>query len=559
MAAAPPTAADAGFSGSYRAGGRHLPAQAGRAARRPRSPSQGAADPERAAPLFGDDRAGKPAGPGLSGALPSRRSSATAPGWRGDIADSRRRAGGARRRPAGGRHRLAGPGRDADRRAAAPGAGAARPGGAPLFDQHHPRPRHRPGRRCAHIAARHDPARRRLRRRLDRQGRDRRRASPRASPTAPFGFRPFLAVVADPAGRADLAATRRGLSDPLRPPERDRLRPGQPHRSSTPSWSGRATSTPASIIPNMPRTTSRAPSSRRSTALAAAIEPPPLRPRRAPGRKRRRAATRRSARSWRDYGVARPQPDQARDRRGDAGGAPAGSRPPAGPRPGRSRRSPPRPPRRWKGSSRSTGCPPESSVTGRSASSGSCSRNEPNVDMTDAIALGATLYRARRPGSDLARDRRSAGATRSFARPSSAWRIRSGPTRCRRRCATSRGCSTALARATARGPMLFIRPRDPAMLEAHAQAATGSSGSTASSSPRRPRTACPTYLRLRRPRRITADADARDPRDASTRSRSGACATSSSAIQARVLAIRIGGNDLLQTLGARRSAVRTAL
>ena len=138
----------------------------------------------------------------------------------------------------------------------------------------------------AHIAARHDPAdavfvdgwtgKGAIAAELKRSLAD-----------APFGFRPFLAVVADPAGRADLAAT-----------DEDYLVPsgllnaivsGLVSRTHPQSGAGRARaiSTPASTIPNSRPTTSRGRSSTRSTRSPRA----PGRPLRRPARRRRRAAT----------------------------------------------------------------------------------------------------------------------------------------------------------------------------------------------------------------------------------------------------------------------------
>lgn len=105
------------------------------------------------------------------------------------------------------------------------------------------------------------------------------------------------------------------------------------------------------------------------------------------------------------------------------------------------------------------------------------------------------------------------------------------------------------------GPMLFIRPRDPAMLEAllRLEGIDRVEGfvipkATADSLP--DYLACPLLDRHRlmptlETREIFDPAEVRRLRDQLL------------AIQPRVLAIRIGGNDLLQTLGARRSTVRT--
>ncbi len=104
-------------------------------------------------------------------------------------------------------------------------------------------------------------------------------------------------------------------------------------------------------------------------------------------------------------------------------------------------------------------------------------------------------------------------------------------------------------------PKLFIRPRDPAMLAAllRLDGIEGVDGfvipkATAESLP--DYLACPLHehhwlMPTLETREIFDPIEVRRLRDQLL------------TIQARVLAIRIGGNDLLQTLGARRSAVRT--
>lgn len=105
------------------------------------------------------------------------------------------------------------------------------------------------------------------------------------------------------------------------------------------------------------------------------------------------------------------------------------------------------------------------------------------------------------------------------------------------------------------GPRIFIRPRDPAML-ARLLLLSGIHLVDGFVVPKATAESLPPYLRalasddhLLMPtletREVFEPAEIRRLRDQLL------------SIQARVLAIRIGGNDLLQTIGARRSSVRT--
>ena len=115
-----------------------------------------------------------------------------------------------------------------------------------------------------HIAARHDPRDVGLRRRLDRQGRDRRRAARQPGRRA-VRLPPCLAVVADPAGQADLAATGEDYLIPSGILNAIVSGPGQPldpqRRAGRPGRLPRLR--PLSAISR--RTISRAPSSTPST------------------------------------------------------------------------------------------------------------------------------------------------------------------------------------------------------------------------------------------------------------------------------------------------------
>lgn len=115
--------------------------------------------------------------------------------------------------------------------------------------------------------------------------------------------------------------------------------------------------------------------------------------------------------------------------------------------------------------------------------------------------------------------------------------------------------SSALADAAGH-PALFVRPRDEAML-AHILTFEGVEGLAGFVIPKATADNMPSYLRclahdhhVLMPTLETGEvldgAEMRRLRDQLL------------SVQARILAIRIGGNDLLQSIGARRSAVRTA-
>jgi len=116
--------------------------------------------------------------------------------------------------------------------------------------------------------------------------------------------------------------------------------------------------------------------------------------------------------------------------------------------------------------------------------------------------------------------------------------------------------SEALAGDAALRPALFVRPRDEAML-AHILTFEGVERLAGFVIPKATADRMPSYLRclahdhhVLMPTLETGEvldgAEMRRLRDQLL------------SVQARILAIRIGGNDLLQSIGARRSAVRTA-
>ncbi|HEY0325706.1 MAG TPA: HpcH/HpaI aldolase/citrate lyase family protein, partial [Allosphingosinicella sp.] len=115
-----------------------------------------------------------------------------------------------------------------------------------------------------------------------------------------------------------------------------------------------------------------------------------------------------------------------------------------------------------------------------------------------------------------------------------------------------------LERLIEEGPPLpvFIRPRDERML-AHILGFTGIEAVRGFVIPKATADSLPHYLRA-----LTSDAQLLMPtletREAFDQAELGRIREQLLAIQERVLCIRIGGNDLLHNIGARRSAVRTA-
>ncbi len=147
-----------------------------------------------------------PAQRGIPAALPQRPGRLRRPGSPAPSAPSPTRSSPNAATPRAGLPR---PRRDARRHPDAPlGAAAARPRPAPLHALHRARPRHR-HHRAALPGRPPRPGRRRLRRRLDRQGRHhpRTRRRPRGLPGSP-GFDPDIAVLADPGGCVRTYGTR---------------------------------------------------------------------------------------------------------------------------------------------------------------------------------------------------------------------------------------------------------------------------------------------------------------------------------------------------------------
>jgi citrate lyase beta subunit len=173
-------------------------------------------------------------------------------------------------------------------------------------------------------------------------------------------------------------------------------------------------------------------------------------------------------------------------------------------------------------------------------------------DTTDAIALGATLYLpgTREQLAQIALGERYPQLRSAVICLEDSIRSEQAPSALRNVARVLQALPDGRTR-----PMLFIRPRDPAML----RALLGMDGiervdgfviskATAESLPHY--LACAIHDRHRlmptlETREILDPVEIRRLRDQLL------------VIQERVLAIRIGGNDLLQTLGARRSAVRT--
>jgi citrate lyase beta subunit len=177
----------------------------------------------------------------------------------------------------------------------------------------------------------------------------------------------------------------------------------------------------------------------------------------------------------------------------------------------------------------------------------------PMPDRTEAIALGATLYL---PGSrehvrEIALGRRYRQLRSAVICLEDSIRADEAP-------AAMRNVARLLEDLPASDeprPLLFVRPRDPAMLRALLKL-DGIERVDGFVIPKATAESLPDYLaclvhdhHMLMPtletREILDPVEIRRLRDQLL------------VIQERVLAVRIGGNDLLQTLGARRSAVRT--
>lgn len=173
-------------------------------------------------------------------------------------------------------------------------------------------------------------------------------------------------------------------------------------------------------------------------------------------------------------------------------------------------------------------------------------------DRTEAIALGATLYLpgTREHLAQIALGRRYPQLRSAVICLEDSIRADQVPSAIR----NVVGLLEALAGDEPR-PMLFIRPRDPAMLAA-LLALAGIERVDGFVIPKATAESLPHYLAcaIHEHHRLMPTLETREAFDpAEVRRLRDQLLT----IQARVLAVRIGGNDLLQTLGARRSAVRT--
>jgi citrate lyase beta subunit len=175
-----------------------------------------------------------------------------------------------------------------------------------------------------------------------------------------------------------------------------------------------------------------------------------------------------------------------------------------------------------------------------------------SVDRTEAIALGATLYL---PGTrehlrDIALGRRYRQLRSAVICLEDSIRPDEAPSAMR----NVARLLEALPEEGA-GPRLFIRPRDPAMLAALLRL-EGIERIDGFVIPKATAESLPDYLAcpIGEHHRLMPTLETREVLDPVEIRR---LRDQLLVIQDRVLAVRIGGNDLLQTLGARRSTVRT--
>jgi citrate lyase beta subunit len=174
------------------------------------------------------------------------------------------------------------------------------------------------------------------------------------------------------------------------------------------------------------------------------------------------------------------------------------------------------------------------------------------LDRTEAIALGATLYL---PGSrehlaEIALGRRYPQLRSAVICLEDSIRAEEVPSAMRNVARLLDGLPRDEPR-----PMLFIRPRDPAMLRALLRL-DGIERVDGFVIPKATAESLPDYLAclVHDHHRLMPTLETREILDPVEIRR---LRDQLLVIQERVLAVRIGGNDLLQTLGARRSAVRT--
>ena len=174
------------------------------------------------------------------------------------------------------------------------------------------------------------------------------------------------------------------------------------------------------------------------------------------------------------------------------------------------------------------------------------------LDRTEAIALGATLYL---PGTREHLEEIALG--RRYKQLRSAVICLEDSIRADEAPAAMRNVARVLEAlpGDAPRPLLFIRPRDPAMLRALLRL-KGIERIDGFVIPKATAESLPDYLAcaIHDHHRLMPTLETREILDPLETRR---LRDQLLVIQERVLAVRIGGNDLLQTLGARRSAVRT--
>lgn len=174
------------------------------------------------------------------------------------------------------------------------------------------------------------------------------------------------------------------------------------------------------------------------------------------------------------------------------------------------------------------------------------------MDRTEALALGATLYLpgTREPLREIALGRRYKQLRSAVICLEDSIRPDEAP-------AAMRNVARLLEELPEEGvgPRLFIRPRDPAMLAALLRL-DGIERVDGFVIPKATAESLPDYLAcpIGENHRLMPTLETREVLDPVEIRR---LRDQLLVIQERVLAVRIGGNDLLQTLGARRSTVRT--
>lgn len=174
------------------------------------------------------------------------------------------------------------------------------------------------------------------------------------------------------------------------------------------------------------------------------------------------------------------------------------------------------------------------------------------LDRTEAIALGATLYLpgTREHLAEIALGRRYKQLRSAVICLEDSIRADEAPAAMRNVARVLEALPLEAPR-----PLLFIRPRDPAMLRALLRL-EGIERIDGFVIPKATAESLPDYLAcaIHDHHRLMPTLETREILDPLETRR---LRDQLLVIQERILAVRIGGNDLLQTLGARRSAVRT--